>query len=1610
MPRRAPAALLSLALLLTLLSLPASAQTGGLTTLTNESFTGTAVQNPGDWTAGGSPNPPCLTASSDAGASSIAACTTGTVDVDGAGALRLTRAVNNAAGYVLYNHALPTSGGLDITFQQAQYGGTGADGISLFVVDGETKLTAPGALGGWLGYGGSPTSPTDGVANGLFNVALDAWGNNSNRTFDGGSCAVPAPNTRELEGRNHVVVRGPGNGEVGYCFLDHAPAPIYAAARNTRSTAAVTVRIQVDPSTAPQRDIRVWVDGDLVIETPQPAQYRDADTFKFGFAASTGGSNNVHEVWGLDVESIVAVEAQPFVTVETADRQPPVAGATTTLIHRAGIRATGGPQGAPIVVTHDLPVGVTLAGTPSAGASWSCQGTTGDATVTCTTTPDPDNPLRPGTELPAISIPVDLDGSVPVGTDLADGLVIDGDGPRGDGTPALFARTVVTTRADLAIHQAAPASVPLSGIVDYGLQVTNHGPSTATDVVVTDELPAGVTAITAPGCDVTGQVVTCAVPNLPVGATHDLVASATAPGTPGTLRNAARVSGSAFDPVHANDTTAVAATTVEPHGDLAVTIDAPVVVTATQDLVIDVTVSNVGAQTAVGGQVEITTGALAITSAGGCTPSGTSATCPTGDLAAGQTATFTVAASTPDATTPAVVHATASTTGVDVDARNDHARREVRIQQAPTLTAVVTAPASAPLGGTIDYEIDVENAGTVVAEDVVISDDVPAGLSDPTTTSTGCAVTGGTHVDCTVGDLAAGADATAAWTATAPSTPTTVENDAQVTAALAGSQRTALTSTVVSAHADMSATLAAPGAVSLGADVTYVVGVENHGPNTAPQASVDLTLPAGMTDVVIPTGCTPHLGAIRCAVDDLVVGDEATWTITADAPSTEGDLTATAVAGTTAVDVVIHNDPSAPATTAVQRQADLAVAVTGPARMALDGSAIFTATVINHGPDDATTTELQTSVTGAAATTSSTTGCAGTPLRCDVGTLGVGQTAQAVLTTTAPSTPGFLVHQATASTAAVDLVADDDVATWTSTTGAVADLAVSLTAPAAVVRGGQVAFTVTVRNLGPQDAADVVVSGPIPAGLAAPTGAVPCTVAGGTFTCAVGTVAAGATWTGGLTATATTIGTLTASASATTSIRDADASNDTSGPVTTDVTAPPVVPGPSGGPTAPQPSPTPTPAPPVTAPPAPPGATDEDSDVSEDEDDDATATTGPLRGTGTGRGGVTVAHLPDTPTSPAPGAGEDDYYDVRTSPGHGFDTFELRLDDPDATALYWWDGEAWLKLQGTSVDPDTGELVVVITEDSRPSFGDLDDLQLAAGATPADRMAGQTRVGTAVAASRAAWPAEGTAGAVVLARDDVYADALTGGPLAVAESAPLLLTGRTALYPEIVEEIGRLLPAGGTVYLLGGTAALDEGVATAVEALGYVVVRVAGTDRYATAVAIAEHLGSPEVVFQATGTDFPDAMAAGPAAAASGGAVLLTAGDQQSPATAAYLASHGEATRYAVGGAAAAADPGATPLVGDDRVDTAALVAEAFFDQPGHVGVAPAGDFPDALVAAPVLGAHGDPLLLVSSGDLPARVRTYLTARSWTIGGVTVFGGSAALSDDVLTTLQRALP
>jgi putative cell wall-binding protein len=197
------------------------------------------------------------------------------------------------------------------------------------------------------------------------------------------------------------------------------------------------------------------------------------------------------------------------------------------------------------------------------------------------------------------------------------------------------------------------------------------------------------------------------------------------------------------------------------------------------------------------------------------------------------------------------------------------------------------------------------------------------------------------------------------------------------------------------------------------------------------------------------------------------------------------------------------------------------------------------------------------------------------------------------------------------------------------------------------------------------------------------------------------------------------------------------------------------------------------------------------------------------------------------------------------------------------------------------------------------------------------------------------------------------------------------------------------------------------------------VQRFGGADRYATAALVSANHFAPGVpaVFIATGANFPDALAGGPAAAKAGAPILLVTRTEIPAATRAELTRLQPGRIVVLGGpgvisdaVAAALQPfqtggGISRLGGADRYATAAAVSRATF-APGTATayVATGLAFPDALVGGAAAARAGAPVLLARAGALPGATEAEL--RRLAPARIVVLGGPSAIGDGVVAKLR----
>ncbi len=200
---------------------------------------------------------------------------------------------------------------------------------------------------------------------------------------------------------------------------------------------------------------------------------------------------------------------------------------------------------------------------------------------------------------------------------------------------------------------------------------------------------------------------------------------------------------------------------------------------------------------------------------------------------------------------------------------------------------------------------------------------------------------------------------------------------------------------------------------------------------------------------------------------------------------------------------------------------------------------------------------------------------------------------------------------------------------------------------------------------------------------------------------------------------------------------------------------------------------------------------------------------------------------------------------------------------------------------------------------------------------------------------------------------------------------------------------------------------------------GATTTRMSGGDRYATSAAIARagYPSGADTVFVASGTAFPDALSAAPAAAAADAPVLLTDPDRLGDATRAALEALAPERIVVVGGTGAVS-PEVEDALGDiaptsrigggDRYATSRALVDAFFTGSSTAYVATGTDFPDALTAGAAAGALGAPVLLVDGRASDVSPDTLSLLRGLGTTSIRVVGGTGAVSEAVARSLASA--
>lgn len=218
-------------------------------------------------------------------------------------------------------------------------------------------------------------------------------------------------------------------------------------------------------------------------------------------------------------------------------------------------------------------------------------------------------------------------------------------------------------------------------------------------------------------------------------------------------------------------------------------------------------------------------------------------------------------------------------------------------------------------------------------------------------------------------------------------------------------------------------------------------------------------------------------------------------------------------------------------------------------------------------------------------------------------------------------------------------------------------------------------------------------------------------------------------------------------------------------------------------------------------------------------------------------------------------------------------------------------------------------------------------------------------------------------------------------------------------------------------FVAGGTVGIDPLVPFEISPLEPTIERVAGADRYESAVAVSRYaFAAAPVVLLASGENFPDGLSASAAAAQMGGPLLLTTPLSIPPSVIAELDRLHPARVIVAGGPAVIDESVVAALTnrgyatqrvfGADRYATSAAIARLAFPRCTTAFIASGRSFADALALSATAAGSAGPLLLVDGLSQSIGVPAESAFADLGCAEAYIAGGTAAVSPAIESELR----
>lgn len=691
----------------------------------------------------------------------------------------------------------------------------------------------------------------------------------------------------------------------------------------------------------------------------------------------------------------------------------------------------------------------------------------------------------------------------------------------------------VTQIADVSIVKSAPSSAIAgsSSTYLYNLFLSNTGPSTATGVIVTDTLPAGVTfdkATALPDGTCSGPVagvVRCNMGTLTTNTIKSVGILVTIdPDTIGQIENEASISSDLPDRNPGNNTNS-ASTTIQTLAALSVgKIASPNPATAGLPLTYTLTITNSGPSDALTVALTDTLPAgvqfvSAQTTGGTCNGTST-VVCRWTRLAALDTAQVTLRVTVDSDITGSLSNqATIGSATADSAAGDNSTAITTPVTTIADLVAGQSdSPDPVLRGSPLAYTVTITNNGPSDAANVVLTDTLPSTVNFNRTQPAGGTFISPNLVRINAGSLAQGDTRTFTIWVT-PTVKGSIVNNVTVGSSTVdpdSGNNTASEGTVVATLSDLAISGSDfPDPVVAGQIITYTLTVTNNGPLSAANVVVTDQLPTAV-GFLSASGCAESSGVVTCNVGTLANAAKATVTIVARVNSSaSGSLVNEANVSSDEIDPNLADNTTIQ-NTAVSFLADLSLSKSNTPDLVIAGNNLTYAIVIsNSGPSDAVnvvvTDPLPAGVSYVSATPDQgSCGQAAGTVTCNLGTVVDGeQVPVTVVVKVNSGQTAAINNSASVSSDTPDPQTGNNSDGSSAGVTFSADISLSIDTPAdSVLAGNNFIYTLTVRNNGPSDAHGVVISGSLPAQTTF-VSATGCAESGGAISCNVGPLAKG---------------------------------------------------------------------------------------------------------------------------------------------------------------------------------------------------------------------------------------------------------------------------------------------------------------------------------------------------------------------------------------------------------------------------------------------------------------------------------------------------------------------